>query len=96
MVETKKIALITGATSGIGESTSYELANQFSLILCGRNTDKLKELEASLSTKTKVKTLQFDVRNQKVAYEKISSLAKDFSKSKALSFDLSFTGCLYK
>jgi hypothetical protein len=64
MEKTKKIALITGATSGIGESTSYELANQFSLILCGRNTDKLKELEASLSSKTKVKTLQFDVRNQ--------------------------------
>ena len=78
MVETKKIALITGATSGIGESTSYELANQFSLILCGRNTDKLKELEASLSTKTKVKTLQFDVRNQQDVYEKISSLGNDW------------------
>ena len=71
MEKTKKIALITGATSGIGESTSYELANQFSLILCGRNTDKLKELEASLSSKTKVKTLQFDVRNQEDVYENI-------------------------
>ena len=71
MEKNKKIALITGATSGIGESTSYELANQFSLILCGRNTDKLKELEVSLSTKTKVKTLQFDVRNQQNVFEKI-------------------------
>ena len=78
MEKNKKIALITGATSGIGESTSYELANQFSLILCGRNTDKLKELEASLSTKTKVKTLQFDVRNQQDVYEKISSLGNDW------------------
>ena len=78
MEKNKKIALITGATSGIGESTSYELANQFSLILCGRNTDKLKELEASLSTKTKVKTLQFDVRNQQDVYKKISSLGNDW------------------
>ena len=78
MEKTKKIALITGATSGIGESTSYELANQFSLILCGRNTYKLKELEASLSSKTKVKTLQFDVRNQEDVYEKISSLSNDW------------------
>ena len=45
----KKIALITGATSGIGESTSFELANQFSLIICGRNKDKLDELSNELS-----------------------------------------------
>ena len=53
----KKIALITGATSGIGESTSFELANQFSLIICGRNKDKLDELSNELSKKTNVKTL---------------------------------------
>ncbi len=43
-----KIALITGATSGIGESTSHKLSDQFSLILCGRNKKKLDELSNSL------------------------------------------------
>ena len=52
-----KIALITGATSGIGESTSHKLSDQFSLILCGRNKKKLDELSNSLSKKTDVITL---------------------------------------
>ena len=49
MGDNKKIALITGATSGIGESTAYELANKYSLILCGRNKEKLDELKQNLS-----------------------------------------------
>ena len=69
----KKIALITGATSGIGESTSFELANQFSLIVCGRNKDKLDELSNKLSKKTNVKTLEFDVRDKEDVRKKISS-----------------------
>ena len=74
----KKIALITGATSGIGESTSFELANQFSLIICGRNKDKLDELSNELSKKTNVKTLEFDVRDKEDVREKISSLSDDW------------------
>ena len=70
----KKIALITGATSGIGESTSSELASQFSLILCGRNEYKLKELSENLKDKTDVITLNFDVRDQQDVKEKIDSL----------------------
>ena len=73
-----KIALITGATSGIGESTSYELSDQFSLILCGRNKEKLNELSNSLSKKTDVMTLEFDVRDKKDVREKISSLSDDW------------------
>ena len=69
-----KIALITGATSGIGESTSHKLSDQFSLILCGRNKKKLDELSNSLSKKTDVITLEFDVRDKKDVREKISSL----------------------
>ena len=73
-----KIALITGATSGIGESTSYELSDQFSLILCGRNKKKLNELSNSLSKKTDVMTLEFDVRDKKDVREKILSLSDDW------------------
>ena len=73
-----KIALITGATSGIGESTSHELSNQFSLILCGRNKEKLNKLSDSLSKKTDVMTLEFDVRDKKDVREKISSLTDDW------------------
>ena len=73
-----KIALITGATSGIGESTSHKLSDQFSLILCGRNKKKLDELSNSLSKKTDVITLEFDVRDKKDVREKISSLSDDW------------------
>ena len=60
----KRIALITGATSGIGEATAILLANNnFDLILCGRRKDRLQALEKSLGSLTKVTSLAFDVRN---------------------------------
>jgi len=84
MVGIKKIALITGATSGIGESTAYELANKYSLILCGRNREKLDRLENNLSSITKLITLEFDVRNHKEVSEKILSLDSSWNKIELL------------
>ena len=60
-----KIALITGATSGIGAATSNLLAaNGYDLILTGRRNKRLVELERDLSIKYKVKCLLlcFDIR----------------------------------
>lgn len=72
---TKRIALITGATSGIGEATSKVLAkNNFNLILCGRREDRLKKLQEELSSLTDVTTLQFDVRDRNEVDKKIASL----------------------
>ncbi len=69
-----RIALITGATSGIGEATARLLANNnFDLVLCGRRKDRLKNLADELS-QAKVTTLSFDVRNQKETEAAIASL----------------------
>ena len=48
-MDTFKLALVTGATSGIGEALAKLLASKgISLILTGRNENKLKELSTSL------------------------------------------------
>ena len=72
---------ITGATSGIGKATAEFLAkHNFRLILCGRNEDRLKELEQSLGKQTDVTTLQFDVRNKEDVFSAIASLPENFRK----------------
>ena len=70
----KKIVFITGATSGIGQATAKLLSNNYDLILCGRREERLIELRDSLSKKTNVITLSFDVRNKDEVSEKIKSL----------------------
>ena len=70
-----RIALITGATSGIGEATARLLSKHgFSLIICGRRKDRLKQLQQELSKDTEVFSLSFDVRNRSEVEEAIHSL----------------------
>ena len=76
-----KTALITGATSGIGEATAQILAkNNYKIILCGRREDRLIALKNELSAFTEVHTLSFDVRDKKAVFESIDSLPETFSK----------------
>jgi NADP-dependent 3-hydroxy acid dehydrogenase YdfG len=63
----KKIALITGATSGIGKSTANMLAScGFNLIITGRRKERLDELKSQLEIKYKSEALPlcFDIRNR--------------------------------
>lgn len=76
-----KIALVTGATSGIGKATAQILAkNNYKIILCGRREDRLLELKKELSAFTEVCTLSFDVRDKKAVFDSINSLPEAFSK----------------
>lgn len=72
-----KIALITGATSGIGEATAYKLASlKMNLILTGRRSDRLKSLKVLLENKYHIDviTLTFDIQIKDDVLQAINSI----------------------
>ena len=76
----KKTALITGATSGIGEACARKFAEGgYNLILTARRKEKLAEIKAQLEAEgTKVRTLVFDVRDAEAAKQAIGSLETEW------------------
>ena len=72
----RKIALITGATSGIGEACARKFVEGgYDLILTGRNVEKLKAVEEQARRRgADVLPLVFDVRDRKAATSAVESL----------------------
>ncbi len=77
-----KIALITGATSGIGLAVARKLASLgYDLIITGRRQPRLEQLQKELSQKypqTRTLTLCFDVRNLEEVTQHLSHLSDDW------------------
>lgn len=72
-----KTALITGATSGIGKATAERFADEgINLVLSGRRAERLEELANSLSSKVKVQTLCFDLRDKENCFQLLAELLK--------------------
>ena len=72
-----KIALITGATSGIGRAVADIFAeNKYNLIVTGRRSERLQELKAALERQhgIGVLVLCFDVRDNDEVVRNIESL----------------------
>lgn len=70
-----KIALITGATSGIGYATAiYFAQNNIDIIICGRRADRLSKLEKEVQKKVKVYKLTFDISQRTDVFKAIDSL----------------------
>lgn len=73
----RKIALITGATSGIGRAVADIFAeNKYNLIVTGRRSERLQELKAALERQHGISVLAlcFDVRNNDEVVRNIESL----------------------
>jgi len=76
-----KIALITGAGSGIGKSCAEALASeQFNLILVARRKHTLLTLKDELESKYNIQCMiiDMDIRNKKKVFENIEKLSDDW------------------
>ncbi|QII72546.1 SDR family NAD(P)-dependent oxidoreductase [Apibacter sp. B2966] len=77
----QKTALITGATSGIGQATAKIFAEKgINLILCGRRKSRLDDIKKELEDKVKITTLSFDVGNREAVFSAIESLSDQNKK----------------
>ena len=78
----KKIVLVTGATSGIGEACARKFAeNGDKVIMTGRNEARLAEIAGELKAQgAEVLTLAFDVRDREAARQAIESLPAEWAQ----------------
>ncbi|SHN19836.1 NADP-dependent 3-hydroxy acid dehydrogenase YdfG [Cyclobacterium lianum] len=75
----KKIAFITGATSGIGRACARYLAEEgFAIVGCGRRKERLEQLKAELPSDTPYQYLVFDVRDKEAVFAAVDSLPKEW------------------
>lgn len=75
----KRIALVTGATSGIGQAIARSLAkDSYKIIACGRRQARLDALRDELSPLTDIISLNFDISKRADVEDAITSLDSDW------------------
>ena len=82
-----KIALITGATSGIGEACAHLFAREkYNLILTGRRLDRLENLAKKLNDRynAEIAVSSFDVRDREQVISNLEGLPAKWKKVNVL------------
>jgi hypothetical protein len=79
----KRIALVTGATSGIGEATALLLArNDFNVIITGRRGPLLKKVRNKIESETAAEVIDlcFDIRKHSSVIRALDTIPDDWKK----------------
>lgn len=74
----RKIAIVTGGTSGIGEATAkLLLENNYKVIVTGRRAERLENFQTQFGVEN-VHTLCFDIQNENEVLNALNSLPEDW------------------
>ena len=78
-----QLVCITGATSGFGKACAEKFAeNGYNIIVTGRRSDKLNEIQAELEKQyaVKVLALSFDVQNKQEVFDAVAGLPEEWKQ----------------
>ncbi|WP_318392427.1 SDR family NAD(P)-dependent oxidoreductase [Enterobacter sp.] len=85
MSEAKKVAFITGATSGFGEAAAHVFARAgWALVLSGRRLARLEALKETLGSDVPVHIIELDVRDNAAVTKAVAALPATFRDVTAL------------
>lgn len=79
----EKVVIITGATSGIGQSSAIKFAsNGWKVIVTGRRNDKLNDLKSNIKVKynSDIDTYNFDIKNKDEVETNCNEILKNHSR----------------
>jgi NADP-dependent 3-hydroxy acid dehydrogenase YdfG len=83
----RPIAIITGATAGIGRATAIALArNNYDVVITGRRADKLESVEEEIRSRTEadVLSLTFDIRDHEAVKNACGKLTGKWASADVL------------
>ena len=76
-----RIALITGATSGIGRITALELAKKgFDLILVARNEEKVRQLQSEIGDQVKTDFIECDLSSIQSVRKAVETIGQRYTR----------------